>query len=216
MIKALVFDLDGVIISSEFKTFKLLQHLLIEKEYALSDELFPQRVGKKITNFLREIFPDMPAEDQIKITNSFYTEYKNNTLKYIDPIETTVNFIKNYVGRVVFGLASVSSRDEINKILSEMKLIDKFEHIMSSDDIHKPKPDPEIYLKIVKLLGVEPQQAVAIEDSIVGCKAALSAGLHTHIFLNGFNKKEDFDKLQIGDFVQTTQDLQNLVTPTHT
>lgn len=212
MNKAIVFDLDGVIIQSEIPTFHLLQKIIKKYGYTLDDSTYIKRIGKKMKIFLNEIYEDSLSEDaKNAILEDFYHEYVNNTLEYISPIPKTVNFIKKYKGDVKLGLASVSSRSEIDKILHNLTIYSCFDVITSSDDVTHLKPHPEIYLKAAERLGFLPQLCCALEDSLVGAQSASSAQFQTYIFLNGINKKEDFTGSVLNGFVQSEQDMYHLV-----
>ena len=212
MTKALIFDLDGVLIHSELATFRLLQRIVKKHGYLLDDKFFEKRIGKRIKPFLNEAYKDNPSEKiKLKILNEFEQEYIDNTTNYITPIFETINFIKNNKGPCKLGLASVSSRNEIFKILHFLKIINKFQIIVSSDDIKNPKPDPEIYLKAVKMLSLPPQACVSVEDSVIGVRSALSAGLNSFVFLNGINKKKDFESLPIAGFISSEIDFEKIV-----
>lgn len=212
MIKALIFDLDGVLIHSELATFRLLQRLVEKHGYLLDDIFFEKRIGKRIKPFLDEVYNDNISEKiKLRILNEFKQKYINNTTNYITPISETINFIKNNKGPFKLGLASVSSKSEIINILHFLKIINKFQVIVSSDDIKNLKPDPEIYIKAIKKLNISPQFCASIEDSVIGVQSALNAGLKTYVFLNGVNKKKDFKNLPIAGFISSEIDLEKIV-----
>lgn len=208
---AVIFDLDGVLIQSERSTFKLLQAILRRYGYVLDDEHFPDRVGKKIKNFIVEAYPDMPVSLQDRIAQEFYEEYAEHTETYIDPIHLTVQFLKDYKGSTRFGLASVSSKEEILKILSLLGLSTRFDKILSSDDITHVKSHPEIYQRAAQTMGIDAQKNVVIEDSAVGAAAAVAAGFQTYVLLNGLNTKQDFADIPVNGFIESVEQLGAVV-----
>jgi len=80
---------------------------------------------------------------------------------------------------VAVAIVSGSSRAEIEPVLQAAGIADAITLIVSEDDIQRSKPDPEGYLIALQLLGLEPGDAAAVEDSEAGVAAAKAAGLHT-------------------------------------
>ena len=82
-------------------------------------------------------------------------------------------------GRFILGIASGSLRAEILHILAPTGLAPSFRTIVGADDVSSGKPAPEPYLRAAALLGVDPSNAVAIEDSRWGLESARAAGMRT-------------------------------------
>lgn len=96
----------------------------------------------------------------------------------VQPIPGVITFLQRarYESKLC-GLATGSSRDDQSFVLSCLGLEKAFDAIVTLNDIHSPKPDPEIYFATAKLLGVRPIQCVVFEDSPSGVQAAKSAGM---------------------------------------
>lgn len=211
-IKAVIFDLDGVLIRSELKTFKLLKNILKNYNIELKSSSYPLRVGKKISVFLKEVYGNILTKKvEELVLREFYKEYKSNPLDYISEIPITVQFIKSYVGPVRFAIASVSSKEEILSILEKLSVMDKFSVIVSSDDVHNLKPYPDIYKKTLKLLHLKPNQCIAIEDSRVGALSAITANIPTYGFINAKRSFLEFDKLKILGTIKKRKDILSLI-----
>jgi HAD superfamily hydrolase (TIGR01509 family) len=80
-------------------------------------------------------------------------------------------------GRTRLGLASNSPRHLVDTALATARIRDAFEAIVTSDDVERSKPAPDIYLLACQRLGVPPSDALALEDSASGVAAAKAAGL---------------------------------------
>ena len=80
--------------------------------------------------------------------------------------------------RAVVGVVSGSARAEITPVLEASGLADSIAVLVAADDIRRSKPDPEGYLIALHLLGVQPKDSVAVEDSEAGVAAAKAAGLY--------------------------------------
>lgn len=76
------------------------------------------------------------------------------------------------------GLATMSYRAQVRRVLEILDLSDAFDFVASRDDVEHAKPDPEIYLLLSRQLEVDPDRCLVIEDSPSGVKAALQAGMH--------------------------------------
>ena len=79
--------------------------------------------------------------------------------------------------RTPLGLASNSPRFLVDDALATSGMTDAFDAIVSADDVEHPKPAPDIYLEVCRRLGVDPSDALALEDSVSGITAAKAAGL---------------------------------------
>lgn len=73
-------------------------------------------------------------------------------------------------------LVTMSKRDDVLHVVHALGIEQELDLVLSSDDVGKPKPDPEIYLLAAQRLGVSPSECLALEDSVNGVKAALAAG----------------------------------------
>lgn len=194
MIKAVIFDMDGVIVDSEpihFESDQLtLKHFGIEA----SHEELNQYVG--VSN------PVMWAEMKEKYNLAEYVEtllekqsyYKNYLfgIKKLEPIAGIPDLlaeIKNAGAKL--GLASSSNRDFIEMVLMNLGIMDYFDMIVSGDEVKKSKPDPEIFLKAAGNLKVNPEDCLVIEDSRHGVKAAILAGMKCIGFHNPNSGAQD-------------------------
>ena len=76
------------------------------------------------------------------------------------------------------GCASNSIRDSVDIMLSKSGLLKYMDVVFSAQDVKKPKPEPEMYIKAIKSLGVEPKECLIVEDNENGIKAARASGSH--------------------------------------
>jgi HAD superfamily hydrolase (TIGR01509 family) len=100
--------------------------------------------------------------------------------------------------RLRVGVASNSENGWVEGGLRRLGLRDYVDTVVSRDMVMNPKPAPDIYLKTVQTLQVEPSQAVALEDSEPGCRAAKRAGLKAVAIPNRFSERQD---LTIADLI---------------
>jgi HAD superfamily hydrolase (TIGR01509 family) len=101
-----------------------------------------------------------------------------------DAFDGAEETIRELSGKFRMAIASSANRPEIDITLERLKLSQFFSTIVSSDDITRSKPDPEVFLKAAKALGVDPESCVVIEDATTGIKAANSAGMRAIGFVS--------------------------------
>jgi len=190
---AVIFDMDGVIVDSE-------------RQWVQSE-----------ASFLKQAIPDWSAEDFDKITGmgvkdlyqflkseyefpySWEQFWERNEQAGHTVYEEMVNLIPGFLPlafalkkEVALGLASSSPRSWIKIVLDRFSLTELFESVVSADDVQgRSKPAPDIYLYAARVLGVDPQFCLAIEDSHHGALSAKRAGMKVLGFRNGFNGGQD-------------------------
>lgn len=209
MIKALIFDFDGVIVISEKPRFKAVKSIAKKYGIDIDDRLIDQAKGKTTQRFLEQIIEDESLVS--RMITDFKAEYTENITDYVEPISFTVDFIREYQGSLPIAIASMSSRNAIQKLVKHMGIEDKITHITTRDEVTNHKPHPEIYLKTAEDLGIIPVDCLAFEDTALGVEAAISAGMLCCGVLNGENNKDDFTGQNIYSFIETKLDLFSLI-----
>jgi HAD superfamily hydrolase (TIGR01509 family) len=79
--------------------------------------------------------------------------------------------------QVLRGVATSATRRDLDRVLDELGLRQRFDVVVTADDVHWGKPNPEVYLKAAAGLGVDPSACVVFEDAVVGVRAARAAGM---------------------------------------
>jgi beta-phosphoglucomutase len=176
MIKAIFFDLDGVIVDA----VKLHQQAFIEaiapyrhvteEEHMRDLNALPTKKKLAILGV---------SEDHVE---EIYNRKQERTWalipKTITPIpivNETINKIKDQ--KIPFAVCSNSIR-KTTGLLLEQANVDGFEFYLSNQDVTKPKPDPEMYIKAMEKLSLKKEEVIIVEDSPVGVEAAQKSGAH--------------------------------------
>jgi HAD superfamily hydrolase (TIGR01509 family) len=94
--------------------------------------------------------------------------------------------------RIPKGIATSSRRAFVDRVLGQFGYQQRFQPILTSEDITHGKPDPEIYLKAAERIGVSPSEMLVLEDSQNGCRAAVAAGAITIAVPSGHSHRHDF------------------------
>ena len=200
MINTIIFDLDGVILDSE-KIHPISDKIVLAR-HNVSIPSGVKCFGKPLKDVLLEYYPDM---DVNQIFNDKWETFFSMIDK-IKVIQPTVDFIKKYYSVYRFALVTSTPAKYVPKILEMYGLNKYFSVIITLDDVTRPKPNPEPYIKGIKKLNVEKENAIVIEDSIVGIQAAKAAGLKC-VGLIGTFPKED---ISFADLVVEKITLGNL------
>jgi len=187
MMKAIVFDFDGLVFDSETAEFKAMQSIYADYGQELTLETWSKCIGTDISAFnpyehLDSLLGRSLNHDDVR---------KERRARYdrITENETIRPGVQDYLDTAQriglrIGLASSSPLDWVEFHLRKFGLFEYFEVIRTKEDVAKVKPDPQLYIAAVQGLGVQPFEAVAFEDSLNGMRAALAAGLHCVVVPN--------------------------------
>ena len=177
MIKNIIFDFDGVIVDSEVLASKAFSKYFSKFDKSIKEEQFYKYAGKKTVEVIDLLSAKYKIENKEKFTNEIFdivSEVYSKDLKLVDGA-------KDYISKSERNhfIGSNSNKD---RILDGLKLVglDKFflsDQVYSFDMVKRPKPDPDIYLKVVNDNSLNIKETVIIEDSGVGVKAATAAGV---------------------------------------
>ena len=190
LIKAVIFDFDGTIIDTETAWFEIYRTLLKEDhQFDLTLEEFVKIVGT--TNETLFDFIDQSLESPLD-RNGFTEKAREHFLKIKDGLVLRDGFLEILESikdsGVQLALASSSTRDWVVGFLNQHGLTDYFPVIFTAEDVEEVKPNPALYVKTLEALGIEPDEAVAVEDSVNGSLAAVGAGMHCLIIPNDVTK----------------------------
>jgi len=195
-IKAILFDMDGVIVDSEPLHFEAHKKALAQFgiELTLEDYMkFGVSAGDEaLYEKMSELFGVLINKSEIsKIKKQFYREIFNEKGKMIPGVlEALRTFSKKYKLAVV----SSGSMNAIEFVLEKLDIKNYFNLIVCGEDAKRAKPFPDLYLKAIELLSLEKESCVAIEDSETGIAAAKDAGIKCIAIPNEFTKNQDVSR----------------------
>lgn len=180
MIKALVFDFDGLILETEGPIYQSWQEQYAEYGIPLPLETWGQIIG---TSDHFDVFGELERQAGGKLDREAVIarqKARETALVEGQPVRPGVEQYLQDARRLglKIGLASSSSCAWVTGHLRRLGLLDYFDCICARDDVRLTKPDPQLYTLAVSRLEVAPGEAVAIEDSPNGILAAKRAGLH--------------------------------------
>jgi len=179
VIGAVVFDLDGVIIDSEQLWDEVREGLARERRGRWSEQAQADMMGMSSTEWSRYMhkvvgLPEPPEEINREVVRRMLARYS----EHLPLIDGTVGAVKRLAARWPLGVASSSNRELIDHVLELSGLAPCFKVTVSSEEVERGKPAPDVYLEAARRLGAEASRAVAIEDSASGIRSAHAAGMH--------------------------------------
>ena len=201
MLKAVIFDMDGVIVNSEPLHNLAYKKMFEEFKLEVSNSLYESFTGQSthsICKQLCEIFnlnddPNLLVQSKRK---HFKVIFDNDTS--FQMIDGALELIQDYFdNKITLVLASSASMTNIDRIFQKFNLNKYFKSKISGADLKESKPNPEIFLKAAKLTGYNKEECIVIEDSTNGIVAAKSAGIYC-VGYNSFNSKnQNYDNANI-------------------
>lgn len=194
MIKALVFDMDGVIIDSEPIHTELTVDVLKDVGVTPTENEIYEFVGVRNEEMWDALIKRYNINESIEKLMARQKAYKIERFfnAKLEPIDGVLDLLRaaNRKGLKI-ALATSSPRYFAKYVLKAVKVAVFFDILVTADEISNSKPDPEIYLKAAEALGLLPDECIAVEDAYYGIMAAKSAGMKCIGFINPNSGNQD-------------------------
>lgn len=194
MLKAVLFDMDGVIVDTEPLHRKAYFAMFDDMNINVTEAMYNGFTGQSTMNICKELvshFELKQAPETLVANKRKHFKYlfdNDSTLQLLDGV---LDLIKDYHSNgLTLVLASSASMPNINRIFERFDLDQYFVAKLSGADLKQSKPHPEIFSKAAQASGQPPKHCMVIEDSSNGIKAAKGAG----IFCVGYNSKHSEDQ----------------------
>ena len=208
--KAIIFDMDGVIIDSEPLHFKIEKELIRELGVEITDEEHNSFVGTTeyhMFSIIKEKYQiEFPIEEMIEKKKEMFIE----NLDQVPLVENFKDFLLTmHKAGYPMALASSNNKRVIGAVAENFDLKDYIKVFVSADDVKRGKPDPEIFLTAAEKLGIPPASCLVIEDARNGVKAAKAAGMRCIGLQNLNSGNQDLSEadLVIGNFNELNLDI---------
>lgn len=211
MVKALIFDMDGVIVDTEpYNMRRVYEYVLSLRPQTSIEEMYQVvgRTKKDVWTRISNIIGMGKGWDETRMDyEQNWKPHHGFELCYKDIFRPEVAEILRWAKArgMATAVASSTGYAKVKEILSEVGVFPWLDVVTSGEDFEKSKPDPAIYLKTAELLEVTPSECVAIEDSEVGILAARRAGIRVIAL------REDrfgFDQSQADVIMDTFRDFE--------
>ncbi len=212
MIKAIIFDLDGVLVQTEklkglayalavqrilglpkpdFQATKAYMEVIGASRAVTSKHVVDKlKLASKLRPFMAKYGVSRPEDALTAIRYEIYDKMVENPQVFRDnEWPFTVEVLK--IAKENFckiGLATLSRRPEVLRVTDALGITNMLDAIVTAEDVVKGKPDPEIYLTTARKLGVPPKDCLILEDTVNGVKSALAAGAKVIAIANPYTK----------------------------
>jgi HAD superfamily hydrolase (TIGR01509 family) len=178
VIDAVVFDLDGLLLDTEQVWDEVREALTRERGGRWHERAQADMMGMSSTEWSRYMHDELGLSEPPDELNRLVVERMQERYRAELPlVDGAVEAVRRIGARWPLGLASSSNRELIDLALELMGLADMFRATVSSEEVERGKPAPDVYLEAAGRLGVRPETVVAIEDSANGIRSAKAAGM---------------------------------------
>ena len=178
MIEAVVFDLDGVVVDSEQVWDDVRERLAHERGGRWHEGAQAAMMGMSSPEWSAYMHDEIglsesPEEINAEVVRRMLARYREQ----LPLLDGAVAAVERLAAAFRLGVASSSNRTLIEAVLEAAGIAARFAVTVSSEEVARGKPAPDVYLEAVRRLGVAPARAAAIEDSANGIRAAHAAGM---------------------------------------
>lgn len=202
MFKAVLFDMDGVIVNSEPLHKKAYFKMFADVNINVSEDLYESFTGQSTINICKklcELFNLTKTPEYLVQTKRKHFKYLFENDKDLTLIDGVEDLIKDYYNNgLTLVLASSASMPTINNVFKRFDLDQYFVAKLSGADLKASKPHPEIFEKAAIASGHKPTDCFVIEDSTNGIKAAKGAGIYCVGYNSLHSKNQDYS---LADYV---------------
>jgi len=193
MIKALIFDMDGLMIDSEKLYFQTEKEIAAQFEKKVKEEILWKMMGRNplesMNIFKEDLDIPLPAEELLEMRTTIMREKLKTDLV---PMPGLMKIIESFSNKLKMAITTGAQKEFLDIVVDILGLRDKFQVLQPSDEIVKGKPHPELYLVTCTKLQLKPGECVVLEDSFNGVAAAKKAGCYVIAVPSEYTKKHDF------------------------
>lgn len=195
---AVVFDLDGLMFNTEELYVAVGTEMLRRRGKAFTKELIDQMMGRPSRIALQLMIDwhglDATVDQLQNETEEIFGELLDTRLETMPGLLQLLDSLE--AADIPKAIGTSSRRSFVENVLSRFDLEPRFDFILTSEDVQKGKPAPEIYLTAARRFEVSPFEAMVLEDSGIGCRAAVAAGAFAVAVPGGHSHTHEFDGVQ--------------------
>ena len=177
-VEAVVFDLDGVLVQTEEVWDEVRGAFVLERGGRYDEEAQRAMMGMSSPEWSRYLHEELgvadePDEIAAEMVRRMLARYRER----LPLIDGAVEAVERLAERWPLAIASSSNRPLIDAVVEGAGLAERFRATVSSEEVPRGKPAPDVYLEAARRLGVDPSRTAAVEDSHSGIRSAKAAGM---------------------------------------
>jgi beta-phosphoglucomutase-like phosphatase (HAD superfamily) len=177
MIEGIIFDCDGTLADTMPLHWRAWQVITARHRLHLPEDRFYALGGVPSRDILKMLSVEQGvALDHLAVAREKESEYLP-LISQVEPINIVVAIAREHHGRIPLAVASGGTRRIIEQVLEHLGIRNLFAAIVTSEDVTRQKPAPDIFLEAARRIGVAPQACRAYEDTDLGMQAIRSAGM---------------------------------------
>jgi HAD superfamily hydrolase (TIGR01509 family) len=178
VIEAVVFDLDGLLLDTEQVWDEVREAITHERGGRWNERAQADMMGMSSTEWSRYMHEVLGLREPPEELNRIVVERMQHRYRERLPLmDGAIEAVRRIGARWPLGLASSSNRELIDLALELMGVADLFQATVSSEEVERGKPAPDVYVEAARRLGFRPEDVVAVEDSASGIRSAKAAGM---------------------------------------
>lgn len=208
--KAVIFDMDGVIIDSEpihtMTKIQTFRHYGLELTEAECLPYMGRTTKAMFKHFIEKYDVDVSLAEMVRYKHERYLAvlHKDESIKPIKGVMELLQALQNQ--NIPAAIGSSSGRQVIDAVVKKFQLHAYFQSILSGADLPQSKPDPAVYLLSAKRLGIEAKDCIVIEDAASGIAAAKAAGMYCIAYRNVNSGAQDLS--QADEIVDSLEEIE--------
>lgn len=196
-LKAIIFDMDGVLINSTPTNNESMNLVLADYGIHITKDEFKKYLGRSLRDQLKAWEIDFGLPKNVDFMDFSKRAFKHQIEILSKTYERDVlllNLIRDARSQgIKVGVGTSSTKYRAEELLRLVGVFDNLDAFIAQDDIQKHKPDPEVFLTVASKLNIAPENCVVIEDAVNGLQAARAANMKSVAKLTDFHDIEDFD-----------------------
>jgi beta-phosphoglucomutase family hydrolase len=199
LIKAVIFDLDGVVVESEDAHIEAERQTFLKYNLHISAEELHRYTGTTA----KIMFTEFMAKYKLKTSFEELNRQKEQILLKLlaqdaEPTKGVLSLMRELKRRGIrLAIGSSSTRKLVDYVLKKLNITSMFDCVVAAEDVEHSKPNPETFLRAATELGVKPNQCLVIEDAKLGVEAAKSADMKCMGYRNPHSGNQDLSEADI-------------------
>lgn len=200
MLRAVTFDLDGLMVNTEELYDVVMQELCLRRSLQFTDDLRVKMMGRpghiSIAYMIEHhALTEDTVEGLLAESDLLFSGVLEERLELMPGLIELLDALE--AAGIPKGIGTSSRRKYVDQVLARFELADRFVFILSAEDVTQGKPHPEIYLAAARRQGVLPAEMMVLEDSQNGCAAAVAAGAFAVAVPGVHSRTHDFAGAQL-------------------
>jgi HAD superfamily hydrolase (TIGR01509 family) len=176
-IKGLIFDCDGTLVDSMLIHYLAWKEAMDAVDIQISEERFYSLAGVPTVTIVETLAKEQNVICDVQAAAENKERLYLAKLDSVEPIHSVIEIVRREKGRRKLAVASGGFRNVVQKSLTAVGLHDMFDVIVAAGDVNRGKPAPDIFLMAAECLNQKPADCLVYEDSGLGIKAAIAAGM---------------------------------------